>query len=182
MSFPAFLDTCTLFGAALNDLLLELAERGAYRPLWSAHVLKELERNLTDKRIGAQAARNRIAAMQYAFPDAEVTGYDDLIDGLRNDPKDRHVLAAAIRANAEVIVTFNLRDFPEDALVGYDLEVIHPDEFLLDQLDLYPSLTLLAVDEIASAYENPAMTTEEYLERLRSAGTPMFADAVLDRI
>lgn len=182
MSFPAFLDTCALFGAAITDLLLDLAERGAYRPLWSAHVLDELERNLIDKRISAHAAQSRIAVMQYAFPDAEVTGFEALIEGLQCDPKDRHVLAAAIRANAEVIVTFNLKDFPEDALIGYDLEAIHPDEFLLDQLDLYPSVTLHAVEEIASAYENPAMTTEEYLERLRQGGAPKFAAAVLDRL
>jgi len=78
-----------------------------------------------------------------------VTGYDSLIDGMTNDPKDRHVLAAAVRANAEVIVTFNLRDFPEPALKPYDILTVHPDDFLLDQLDLYPGLTIEAPLEAA---------------------------------
>lgn len=116
--------------------------------------------------------------MQSAFPDAEVKGYDDLIGGLTCDPKDRHVLAAAIRANAEVIVTFNLKDFPATALDPYDLEAIHPDEFLLDQLDLFPVLTLDAVYEIASGYENPPMTPETLLDRLETAGVHRFVEAV----
>ncbi len=89
-----------------NDLLLRLAEVGAYRPLWSADVLEELRRNLD--RTGAAG---RGAQMRRAFPDAEVTGYQDLIATMTCDPKDRHVLAAAIRADAAVLVTFNIRDF-----------------------------------------------------------------------
>jgi hypothetical protein len=65
-----------------------------------------------------------------------VTGYESLVDGMRNDPKGRHVLVAAVRANAEVLVTFNVRDFPEPALKPYDITAVHRDEFLLDQLDL----------------------------------------------
>jgi hypothetical protein len=76
--------------------------------------------------------------MSRSFPDALVTGYESLVDGMTNHPKDRHVLAAAVRANAEVIVTFNLRDFPEPALKPYDIAAIHPDDFLLDQLAVGP--------------------------------------------
>lgn len=137
MSFPTFLDTCALYGAAISDLLLELAEEGCYRPLWSTHVLDELERNL-GLRVGSNKAHHRIEAMRTAFADALVQGYEDLIPTMTNDPKDRHVIAAAIRANAEVIVTFNLRDFPDDSVVAYDIHAIHPDDFLLDQLDLFP--------------------------------------------
>jgi predicted nucleic acid-binding protein len=68
--------------------------------------------------------------MQSAFPDAEVTGYDGLIDQMTCDPKDRHVLAAAVRSNAEVIVTFNLQDFPLESVAHYDIDVVHPAEFL----------------------------------------------------
>ena len=179
MSFPAFFDTCTLFGAAITDLLLELADLGAFRPLWSAHVLAELEKAVTEAGIPAGAIRGRISAMQSAFPDADVTGYEDLIGNMTNDSDDRHVVAAAVRANAEIIVTFNLKHFPEDALRGYDLEAVHPDAFLLDQLDLYPNMTLTAVEDIAASYENPPMTTEQFLERLVRAGAPRFAARVL---
>lgn len=63
MAFPAFLDTCTVFGAAINDLLLELAERGAFRPLWSAGVLSELEKNLARVGVSADQITHRIQAM-----------------------------------------------------------------------------------------------------------------------
>lgn len=177
MSFPAFLDTCTIFGAAVNDLFLELAEEGSYRPLWSSDVLGELERHLAD-RIGADKATDRVSAMRDAFPDAMVDGYESLIPSMTNDPKDRHVLAAAVRANAEVIVTFNLSDFPEEALDPYDVCAIHPDEFLLDQLDLYPELTVKAVENIAEGYESPPMTTLDFLEKLERGGVPKFVVAV----
>jgi predicted nucleic acid-binding protein len=179
LSFPAFFDTCTLFGAAITDLLMELADQGAFRPLWSAHVLAELEGAVTRAGVPQDAIQKRIRAMQSAFPDADVTGYENLIGEMTNDDGDRHVVAAAVRANAEIIVTFNLKHFPEEALSRYDLEAVHPDAFLLDQLDLYPRMTLMAVDDIAAAYENPPMTTEQFLERLARAGVPHFAARVL---
>lgn len=181
MAFPVFLDTCVMYGGALNDVLLELAENGAFRPLWSAHVLEELERNLA-LRIGADAASSRVDTMRSAFPDAEVQGYDHLIGGMTCDDTDRHVVAAAVRANAEVIVTFNLQDFPPDSVTPYDIAVVHPDDFMLDQLDLYPTLTLRVIEDISSAYEKPAMTAEELLRLLRKAGVPKFAAAVSARI
>jgi predicted nucleic acid-binding protein len=177
VSFPAFLDTCALYGAAISDLLLELAEEGSYRPLWSTHVLNELEVNL-GLRVGSEKAQHRVCAMRTAFPDALVQGYENLIPSMTNHQKDRHVLAAAIRANAEVIVTFNLRDFPVDSLIAYDIQAIHPDDFLLDQLDLFPEVTIRAVESIAEGYEAPPMSTAEYLLKLVSAGVPRFAAAI----
>ena len=87
--------------AYLCDTLLRLAEASAYRPLWSADVFAELRRNL----IGRGLLPDRgLGQMSRSFPDALVTGYESLVDGMTNHPKDRHVLAAAVRANAEVIV------------------------------------------------------------------------------
>jgi hypothetical protein len=71
------------------------------------------------------------------------------------DPKDRHVLAAAVRADAQVLVTFNLTAFPDDSLAPYDIAVISPDDFLLDQLDLYPGQTVAALRAQASSYRAP---------------------------
>ncbi|MDP9797485.1 hypothetical protein J2S43_005997 [Catenuloplanes nepalensis] len=112
MPFPAFLDTCVLYPAYLCDTLLRLAEASAYRPLWSADVLGELRRNLIERGLHPDRVDRRIAHMTRAFPDALVTGYESLVDGMTNHHKDRHILAASVRAGAEVIVTFNLRDFP----------------------------------------------------------------------
>ena len=181
MSFPAFLDTCTVFGAAITDFVLDLAERGTFRPLWSEHVLTELQRSLVRRGIEPGAVEYRIEAMKRAFPDANVTGYEDLISQMTCDDEDRHVLAAAVRANAEVIVTFNLRHFPQSSLEPYQITSVHPDDFLLDQLDLYPQATLQSLEDTSGRYEKPAMTVETFLGLLAKAGVPRFAEAAAER-
>jgi predicted nucleic acid-binding protein len=180
VSFPVFFDTCTLYGALITDVILRLAEKGAFRPLWSPHVFDELETNLAE-RFDPDLVRRRLAAMNGAFPDAKVTGYESLIDQMTCHPKDRHVLAAAVRANADLLVTFNLKDFPRAATEAYDLEAIHPDEFLQDQFDLFPQLVLTALDDLADAYEQPPMSLDELLDALR-VQVPDFATAVAESI
>jgi predicted nucleic acid-binding protein len=176
--FPAFLDTCVLYPAYLCDTLLRLAEASAYRPLWSVDVLSELRRNLIDRGIPADRVDRRIAQMSRSFPDALVTGYESLIDGMTNHPKDRHVLAAAVRANAEVLVTFNLTDFPGPALKPYDVDAVHPDEFLLDQLDLYPGVTVEVLRQQAASYRREPTTTSGILMLLERTGVPRFVAEV----
>lgn len=90
-AFPAFLDTCVLYPAYLCDTLLRLADAQAYRPLWSADVLAELRRNLVERGIAPQRVDYRIGEMSRSFPDAMVSGYESLTDGMTNDPKDRHI-------------------------------------------------------------------------------------------
>lgn len=114
-----------------------------------------------------------------AFSDAEVHGYESLAPQMTCDENDRHVLAAAVRGDAAVLVTFNLRHFPNDALAPYDIDAIHPDEFLLNQLDLHPEETVGAVLRQADAYEKPPLTTTALLAQLAKAGVPKFAEAVL---
>jgi len=116
VAFTAFLDTNALYGEYLCDTLLRLAEAGTYQPQWSAGVLEELERNLVEKAgLVGDAAQRRISEMQRAFPGAEVRGYEGLVESMTCDLKDRHVLAAAVRGQSEVPVTFNGDDFPEDS-------------------------------------------------------------------
>lgn len=178
MSFPAYFDTSALYGATLNDLLLWLADGGAFRPLWSADVMDELERNLLKNGETPELVAKRIRTMTTYFPDAMVDGYEDLIPGMTCDPKDRHVLAAAVRANAEVLVTFNLKDFPADSTKAFDIEVVHPDMFLLDQLDLFPGLVVTTLRKLVATYENPAVTIDELLQWLARAGVPRFSNEV----
>jgi predicted nucleic acid-binding protein len=173
--FPAFLDTCSIYGAYLCDTLLRLAEEGAYRPLWSAGVLEELERNLVERRLPEEAVKHRISEMRGAFPDAEVRGYEALVSGMTCDQKDRHVLAAAVRGHAEVLVTFNRSDFPPRSTESHDITVSHPDDFLLDQLDLHPGITITVLKDQAAGYSSPTMTVEDLLGRLAAAGVPKFA-------
>lgn len=111
------------------------------------------------------------------FPDAMVTGYEALIPAMTNEPKDRHVLAAAVRADAAVIVTANLKDFPACALGPYDLDAVPPDDFLLDQLDLYPNQTLRCVREQIAAQRNPAISADQFLSTFKRT-VPRFADTI----
>ncbi|MGO1053909.1 PIN domain-containing protein [Crossiella sp. CA198] len=177
MSFPVLLDACVLLPIKLADTLLRLAEAGTYRPLWSAEVLAEVERNLP--RVGVLPARAswRVRQMRAAFPDALVAGYETLTPVMPNDPKDRHVLAAAVKAHAALIVTANLRDFPAPALDRYDIRAIHPDDFLLDQFCLYPASTLLCLHEQIAACRNPELSITEFLTTFKKT-VPRFADAV----
>jgi predicted nucleic acid-binding protein len=182
MAFPAFLDTNVLYGAALNDTLLRIAEQGAFKPHWSPDVLEELRRNLVSAAgLTADQVEHRIAHMEQAFPDARVTGYEGLVDGLRCDPKDRHVLAAAARGVCQVIVTFNTKDFPPESVVDLGISVVHPDDFLLDQLDLYPRLVQQALTAQAAASRRPELSYPQLLARLKRAGVGAFVDEVRHR-
>lgn len=174
MSFPAFFDTNVLSGALLNDFILELADRGLFRPLWSKDVLAELSKNLVKNGEVPTFVDKRITTMERYFTDAMVTGYDDLVATMTNDEKDRHVLAAAVRGGAEVLVTFNTKDFPAQSVEPFHLEVVHPDDFLLDQLDLYRAPTLRAMVELTEGYDSPAMIIDDFLLALTRAGVPKF--------
>jgi predicted nucleic acid-binding protein len=177
VAFPALLDACVLVPIKLTDLLLRLAEANTYRILWSAQVMDEVERTLLRLGVAPDKARTRIRQMCDTFPDAMVTGYEALIPAMTNDPKDRHVLAAAVRADAAVIVTANLKDFPATALDPYDLDAVHPDDFLLGQLDLYPTQTLRCVREQIAAHRNPALSTDEFLTTFKKT-VPQFAATI----
>lgn len=180
MKFPAFFDTNVLYGAFLNDFILELADRGLFRPLWSKDVLFELGKNLVRNGEDPILVAKRIGTMERYFADAMVTGYEGLVPTMTNDKKDRHVLAAAVRGGAEVLVTFNTKDFPAESVERYDVEIVHPDDFLLDQLDLYHGATLGALTDLVANYDSPAMTIDDFLISLMRAGVPRFAEAARD--
>lgn len=173
MHFPVFLDTNVLYPASLADTVLRLAEAEVCRPHWSPHVMEELERNLATA-IGPERAARRCRTMEAAFPEAMVSGYEPMIDAMENDPKDRHVLAAATHAGCEVIVTFNLKDFPQDALASHNVEAVHPDDFLLDQFDLYPQRVAGALVRQAAATARPNLTLIGLLQGLERTGLAKF--------
>jgi hypothetical protein len=140
-TFIAFFDANVLYPAELRSLLMYLALIGVFRARWSDDVHEEWITNLLMNRPDLtrhQLERTR-QLMDKAAIDALVTGYESLIPGLTlPDEGDRHVLAAAIRAGASVIVTMNLKDFPPEALQEFDIEPQHPDEFILHLIDLAP--------------------------------------------
>ncbi|SDF56718.1 Predicted nucleic acid-binding protein, contains PIN domain [Lentzea fradiae] len=168
--FPVFLDTCVLLKPYLCDTLLSIAECQTYRPLWSKHVLDELDRNLRKRGATAEQAAHRIDQMSRHFPDAQVVGYEHLIDSMENHPKDRHVLAAAVRGGAEVLVTENLKDFPAAALKRYDIVAVHQDDFLQDQFELFPSAVNSALRRQVSRYRRSPRSVEDLLDVLSTEG------------
>ncbi|MFF2027497.1 PIN domain-containing protein [Rhodococcus sp. ACS1] len=180
-AFRVVLDACVLLPQALNNLLLTLADAELFRPVWTPDLLDEVEHNLAGERFGKspeQAAR-RIQQMRRTFPFAEEEsrGYRELIPAMTNDPKDRHVLAAAVRSGAALIVTANPKDFPPAALDPFDVEAIHPDEFLCDQLDLDSEAVFERIHVLVARNTLPPRTVGELLELLDRL-TPRFVDAV----
>ncbi|MDR2988098.1 MAG: PIN domain-containing protein, partial [Nocardiopsaceae bacterium] len=122
----------------------------------------------------------RFADMRNAFGDALVTGWEGLEAGIiLPDKDDRHVVAAAIRGGAHAIVTANLVDFPASALGPLGLEGIHPDGFLLDQLDLSPATVVQIIREQAAHTRNPILAPQDLAIQLARAGVPSFAEEIL---
>lgn len=177
MAFVVVLDACVLVPHPLFDTLLRAADAGLYEPRWSSQILTEVGRTL-ERKLGVdrERAAGRIVAMRQAFPQSEVTGHEDLIAAMSNHPKDRHVLAAAVRCGAGLIVTANLKDFPPESLDRFEIEALHPDDFLLDLLDLDREAVLNVLDKQALAYSNPPVTRGDLALQLR-ATVPRFAGA-----
>ncbi|EEI77193.1 toxin-antitoxin system, toxin component, PIN family [Corynebacterium striatum ATCC 6940] len=186
--FSALLDACTLVPISLADTFLSLAEAGLYRPLWSKRILEEAE--LAVKRIHPElppeAVERRMAEMQDFFDDANVTNWEVLGNDVSlPDPNDVHVLAAAIQGRADVIVTFNVKDFPKDELQRFGIDVQTPDEFLLNQLDLDPDEVLGCLARQAEALKDPPVQLRELLdglEKLKIQGFTSVARKLLWRV
>ena len=153
--FQVILDACVLVNAALRDTLLRLAEPpcSLYLPRWSRDIIEETRRTLETKlSLTSAQTTHLLHQLEIHFADAWVEGYNSLIPATTNHPKDRHVLAAAVVCGAQTIVTFNLKDFPEDALVHWNVEAQSPDEFLIHQYHLDPEAVFTVVREQAERH------------------------------
>lgn len=181
VTYRVVLDACVLLPQTLNDLVLTLAEAELLAPVWSPELLNEVRRNLCGPRFGktAQQADRRVANMRSAFPHAELetSGYEALIPAMTNDPKDRHVLAAAVRAGATLIVTANLTDFPSEALEPFGIEAVHPDDFLRDQFEFDPQMVLACMSLLVLRNRLPPRSVGELLGSLDRL-VPQFVTSV----
>ena len=170
-AFIVFYDANVLYPAELRNFLMHLALIGVFRAKWSADVHEEGS-GWRGERLPYRSREKLERTRQFmdkAAPDALVTGYEHLISGLvLPDEKDRHVLAAAIRCGASVIVTCNLVDFPRESLHEFGIEAQHPDEFILNLLDLAPGLVIEAAENHRTSLKNPPKTVDEYLTMLES--------------
>ena len=140
--------------------------------------LEELRRNLQEERgLAPEQAQHLLAEMRRAFPEATVTGYEDLVARMTNHPKDRHVLAAAVRAGADVIITDNRSDFPAASLAPYGIACETPDAFLSSLFELFPDAIAQILLELNAARRKPPEPIEATLERL-ARSVPGFAAQV----
>ncbi|MBA2948834.1 PIN domain-containing protein [Streptomyces himalayensis] len=176
----AVLDACVLFPNVLRDTMLSLAERDLFRPLWSLEILSEVRRNVLAKRpVDAQALDRTIALMNSAFDDALVEDWEPLVPDIElRDPDDRHVLAAAISGRAHAIVTFNTSDFLGPKPLPGDIEIFHPDAFLIDRFDESPTSVISALTDQSKRYRRPPMDLGALLARLDRCGVPEFGEEV----
>ncbi len=170
------LDANVLVMAALRDTLLRAADAALYRLAWSEDILAEVERTLVDKGMTTKLqARLLLDVMRAAFPDAAVTGYRARLSHMTNDPKDRHVLAAAVTAGAPVIVTANLKHFRAEALAPYAITAQSPDDFLCDLSASSPERLGQIIRAQARDLVRPPLSVPALLSLLARQQAPQFA-------
>lgn len=171
--FTAIFDACVLYPAPLRDFLMWRGLSGRFRARWSHDIHEEWKRNPLPNRPGLTRAQVKRTSdlMDCAIPDGLVNEYEEFIAGLTlPDPDDCHVLAAAIRCGASVIVTFNRQDFPADALASYGMESQHPDEFVENLFDLDAAAVVAAAQRQRAQLKNPPINVDRYLEILFRQG------------
>ncbi|HET7228629.1 MAG TPA: PIN domain-containing protein [Longimicrobium sp.] len=184
----ALLDANVLYSATVRDLLLTLAEADLLVPHWTEEIHNEWISNLLRKRPdldSAALARTR-AQMDAAFPKALVSGYQRHIPAVQlPDPADAHVVAAAIEAGADVIVTFNLRHFPPSSLHALGIVAVDPDRVVLELLRTESRRCCDAIARRRQRFRNPPLTAEQFLaslERANLAKTSLRLRDLVDRI
>ncbi len=176
--FTVVLDACVLYPAPVRDILLSLAAEGLFKPKWTGIIQDEWVRNLLIKRndLSEAALKATTQAMNQAFPDSNVENFEDLIPAFNlPDEDDRHVLACAVRSNADLIATFNLKDFPGSELAKYDIQVQNPDELISNLIDLNEELSCKAFTKMVKRLKNPPKTKQQILETFINCGLSISA-------
>ena len=173
--YTAILDANVMYPVNVFDILAQFSIEGLFTAKWTEDIDAEWTMNLIENRrdIHKDQIYRRREMQRLAIPDWEVekTKYHPLIEALElPDANDRHVLAAAIAGHADSIVTFNLKDFPPKILDQYDIEAIHPDDFICHQLDLIPYQALTAFKHIRQRLKNPPFTVQQLLNSYERSG------------
>ena len=176
--FTALIDACTLVSPLKRNLLLSLAEVGFFRLRWSSRILDEteaaIEKILTDKGVNdaADQAKQARANMEAAFEDAMVTDFDNFLPAASSlpDPGDAHVIAAAAKTQASMIVTENLKHFPAAILEKLNMEAKSADAFIADTIALDEGRAVAAIRQMRARFKKPAMTAEALLLKMEAAG------------
>lgn len=174
MTFPTVIyDACVLYPGALRDFLIQLALTDLFKARWTDRINDEWIRNLLKNRpdLKRERLQKTRQLMNSTVRDCLVEGYEDLIESVRlPDENDRHVLAAAIRSHADIIVTFNLKDFPTELLGEYKIRVLHPDDFILYLFNIDLAAVCKAARQHRHRLQNPTKSADQYLLTLSRQG------------
>lgn len=175
--FICVLDTNVIFPLWIRDLLLWFAYHDLYTIKWSKHIFDEWLDVMIQKGISKDEALKRTNIVNNAFPDALVENYEPLIDTLElPDDKDKHILAAAIKTNASLIVTNNLKDFPKEYLLSFGLSAKCADDFFTDIIDLNHETSIKAFRDLVLIKKNPPLDEFQVLDIFRKNGLKETAD------
>lgn len=173
MRLVALLDACVLYPAPVRDFLLNLAEADLFKPKWTSKIHEEWTRNLLANRSDLEPERiqRTVNLMNEAFPDAMIEIYMSQIPDLElPDPDDRHVLAAAISGEANFLVTANLKDFPKEKCLEYEVEPIHPDDFILLLIEVSPDAAFDSFKQLVKSLRKPPQYIDQVLATLEKCG------------
>ena len=181
--FIGVLDTNIIYPIEIRDLLFWFAHFDLYTPKWSDHIFDEWIAVMKRKNVSETEIKKRVEKANLAFPDAKVTNYSGLIETLTlPDKKDRHILAAAIKTNANIIVTNNIKDFPKDYLSSFGLTAKLADDFLTDLIDLNPERAVEAFKQMVLYRRKPDLNAYQVLDILRNRGLKATADYLHSQI
>jgi hypothetical protein len=174
-NFGAVLDACVLANQSVCDLFLRLAETPSlYVPHWNEEILKEVKSTHDKFKWPPNLSDSWQREVRKHFPESLVTGHERFIEIVKNDEKDRHVVAAAIQSHSETIVTFNLKHFPKEALAPHRVCAEHPGEFLIN---LYNIDGGIFVSKLVGIAENRGIPMSRVLNTL-SKPLPDFVDFI----
>ena len=182
--FTVLIDACSLVSVLGRNTVLSLAEAELFRVRWSEEILGEAECALArmfesrDHDSPEVLAAKQISVIRRAFPDAIVTDYEKFkpeADTLP-DSDDAHVIAAACRCKASVLVTENIKHFPVSVMNPLGIESKMSDSFIADTIDLDPILAAQALAKMRARFNNPKLTADSLLMRFESQGFIQTAD------
>lgn len=182
-TFTVLVDANVFFGARLRSLVLTLAQTKMFRARWTERIHDEWMRNVAEKQnLSIEKLARTKALMDAAVLNCLVSGYEQLETSFTlPDPDDRHVVAAAVKTRADLILTFNRKDFPADVLEPLGLVTQHPDDFLQDMFGISAELFIEAVREDFRHYLAPPPSFDEYIASLARSGIPKTA-ALIDEL
>lgn len=177
VKFKCVLDTNVIYPLWTRDLLMWFAFYELFTPKWSNNIFDEWITVMKRKGVDETESFRRARKLNQAFPDALVENYEPLIETLSlPDSDDRHVLAAAIKTNANLIITNNIKDFPVEYLASFGLKAKKPDDFFTDIIDLSHDLSVQAFKKLVLNKKNPPYNEYDVLDIFRNNGLKDTAD------